>query len=240
MSGPQGPVDPAVAAERPIDPDVRIGHVHLRTADIDRVRDFYVGDPRLRRRPRGARRPRVGNDRRHPLRLRRRLPPPPRVQHVEVGRRAAAARRRRRAASRRPELLLARELAEAVGRLVDAGVPLRQLSDHGTHLAVYLSDRTETTSSSPGTGRSTSGRDSARTTRRRSTLRSISTSCSRIAGDAGQRLLRSAASRYRVEARLGQCSGMSLGAKIRCRIEEERCNYRWKVRLPGQGRSRRG
>jgi catechol 2,3-dioxygenase len=24
--------------------------------------------------------------------------------------------------------------------LVDAGVPLRQLTDHGTHLAVYLSD----------------------------------------------------------------------------------------------------
>ena len=42
MSGPQGPVDPAVRAERPIDPDVRIGHVHLRTADIDRVRAFYV------------------------------------------------------------------------------------------------------------------------------------------------------------------------------------------------------
>ena len=25
-------------------------------------------------------------------------------------------------------------------RLVDAGVPIRQASDHGTHLAVYLSD----------------------------------------------------------------------------------------------------
>jgi catechol 2,3-dioxygenase len=32
------------------------------------------------------------------------------------------------------------QLAETVGRLVDAGVPLRQLTDHGTHLAVYLSD----------------------------------------------------------------------------------------------------
>jgi catechol 2,3-dioxygenase len=31
-------------------------------------------------------------------------------------------------------------LAETVRRLLDAGVPLRQLSDHGTHLAVYLSD----------------------------------------------------------------------------------------------------
>ena len=33
---------PRVAAPRPIDPGVRIGHVHLRTADIDRVRAFYV------------------------------------------------------------------------------------------------------------------------------------------------------------------------------------------------------
>ena len=43
MSGPQGPIEPEVRSERPIDPKVRIGHVHLRTADIDRVRDFYVG-----------------------------------------------------------------------------------------------------------------------------------------------------------------------------------------------------
>ncbi len=31
-------------------------------------------------------------------------------------------------------------LADAVRRLQEAGVPLRQLSDHGTHEAVYLSD----------------------------------------------------------------------------------------------------
>ena len=43
MSGPQGPIEPELRAERPIDQNVRIGHVHLRTADIDRVRDFYVG-----------------------------------------------------------------------------------------------------------------------------------------------------------------------------------------------------
>ena len=40
---PQGPVQAAVAGEPPIDPELRIGHVHLRTADIDRVRAFYVG-----------------------------------------------------------------------------------------------------------------------------------------------------------------------------------------------------
>src|SRR4051794_33598339 len=39
----QGPVRPTQAAPRPVDPGIRIGHVHLRTADIDRVRDFYVG-----------------------------------------------------------------------------------------------------------------------------------------------------------------------------------------------------
>jgi catechol 2,3-dioxygenase-like lactoylglutathione lyase family enzyme len=30
-------------AVRRIDPNLRVGHVRLRTADIDRVRDFYVG-----------------------------------------------------------------------------------------------------------------------------------------------------------------------------------------------------
>src|ERR687884_291891 len=39
----QGPVLPRQPAPEPIDGGVRIGHVHLRTADIDRVRDFYVG-----------------------------------------------------------------------------------------------------------------------------------------------------------------------------------------------------
>ncbi len=39
----QGTISPIRAAENPIDPGVRIGHVHLRTADIDRVREFYVG-----------------------------------------------------------------------------------------------------------------------------------------------------------------------------------------------------
>jgi catechol 2,3-dioxygenase len=42
MSNDQGFV-PTLAAPDPIDPGVRLGHVHLRTADIDRIRDFYVG-----------------------------------------------------------------------------------------------------------------------------------------------------------------------------------------------------
>jgi catechol 2,3-dioxygenase len=43
MSGPQGSIQPLLAAPDPIDPHLRVGHVHLRTADIDRVRAFYVG-----------------------------------------------------------------------------------------------------------------------------------------------------------------------------------------------------
>ncbi|MBV9684378.1 MAG: VOC family protein, partial [Solirubrobacterales bacterium] len=43
MAGPQGNLTPVQRAADPIDPGVRIGHTHLRTADIDRIRDFYVG-----------------------------------------------------------------------------------------------------------------------------------------------------------------------------------------------------
>src|ERR1700743_971637 len=43
MSGPQGSCDPQVASEHPIDPHLRVGHAHLRTAESDRVREFYVG-----------------------------------------------------------------------------------------------------------------------------------------------------------------------------------------------------
>jgi len=38
----QGNVAPIARSPRPIDRGVTIGHVHLRTSDIDRVRGFYV------------------------------------------------------------------------------------------------------------------------------------------------------------------------------------------------------
>ena len=43
MDNTQGPLVPIQKAPDPIDAGISIGHVHLRTADIDRVRDFYVG-----------------------------------------------------------------------------------------------------------------------------------------------------------------------------------------------------
>ena len=39
---PQGSIKPVARAADPIDPGVRLGHAHLRTADIDRIRAFYV------------------------------------------------------------------------------------------------------------------------------------------------------------------------------------------------------
>jgi catechol 2,3-dioxygenase len=42
MADVQGNIEPVARASEPVDPGVRIGHVHLRTADIDRIRTFYV------------------------------------------------------------------------------------------------------------------------------------------------------------------------------------------------------
>ncbi len=140
MSGPQGPIDPMVAAERPINPQVRIGHVHLRTADIDRVRAFYVDI--------------MGFDVVHEARDVPGWGTTGDILFVSAGgyhhhlgfntwksrRCTAPTRRRRRAAPCRAQLLDAGEARGDRRRLVDAGVPLRQLTDHGTHLAVYLSD----------------------------------------------------------------------------------------------------
>ena len=38
----QGSIVPMQRAPRPMEPGVTIGHVHLRTSDIDRIRAFYV------------------------------------------------------------------------------------------------------------------------------------------------------------------------------------------------------
>ena len=140
MSGPQGPYDPAVAAARPIDPNVRIRHVHLRTADIDRVRDFYVGI--------------LGFDVVHEARGVPGWGTTGDILVVSAGgyhHHLAFTTWKSAGGGPQPDGVAGlhhvalnfssrQQLAEAVGRLVDAGVPLRQLTDHGTHLAVYLSD----------------------------------------------------------------------------------------------------
>lgn len=140
MSGPQGSFDPQVAADDPIDAHVRIGHVHLRTADIDRVRAFYVGvlgfDVVYEARDvpgwgtTGDILFLAAGGYHHHLGFNtwKSAGGPPQPDGV-TGLHHVALNYSTRA-----------ELARAVRRLVDAGVPLRQCTDHGTHLAVYLSD----------------------------------------------------------------------------------------------------
>jgi catechol 2,3-dioxygenase len=140
MSGPQGPFDPQFTPEHRIDPEVRVGHVHLRTADIDRVREFYVGimgfDVIFEARDvpgwgttgdllflsAGGYHHHLG------FNTWKSADGPPQPDGV-AGLHHVALNFSSRA-----------RLAETVRRLVDAGVPLRQALDHGTHQAVYLSD----------------------------------------------------------------------------------------------------
>ena len=140
MSGPQGAWKPTQAAQTPIDEHVRIGHVHLRTADIDRVRDFYVGilgfDVVMEARDvpgwggtgdmlfvsAGGYHHHLGFNTWLSRDGEPQEPGHTGLHHVGLHFSSKA------------------KLAEVVQRLVDAGVPLRQVSDHGTHWAVYLSD----------------------------------------------------------------------------------------------------
>jgi catechol 2,3-dioxygenase len=140
VSGPQGPVDPVAAAAQPIDPLVRIGHVHLRTANIDRVRAFYVDV--------------LGFDVVHEARDVPGWGTTGDVLFVSAGGyhhhlgfntwKSADGPEQPDGVTGLHHVALnfstRKRLAETVSRVVDAGIPLRQLTDHGTHLAVYLSD----------------------------------------------------------------------------------------------------
>ena len=136
----QGTVVPHAAAPRPIDPGVTIGHVHLRTADIDRVREFYVGV--------------LGFD----VVLEAHDVPgwgttgdilflAAGGYHHHLGfntwKSAGGGPQPDGVAGLHHVALLYPTLAalgDAVARLRAAGWPLRQLTDHGTHEAVYVSD----------------------------------------------------------------------------------------------------
>jgi catechol 2,3-dioxygenase len=136
----QGPVVPMEPAQRPIDPGVRVGHVHLRTADIDRVRDFYVGvlgfDVVFEARDvpgwgttgdmlfvsAGGYHHHLG------FNTWKSAGGPPQPDGV-AGLHHVALDYPTRAA-----------LGDALRRLREAGIPLRQAADHGTHLALYVSD----------------------------------------------------------------------------------------------------
>lgn len=136
----QGPIVPTARAERPIDPGVRIGHVHLRTSDIDRVKDFYVGVLGFDVVSEARDVPGWGTTGdilflsaggyHHHLGFNtwKSAGGPPQPDGV-AGLHHVALNYPTRGA-----------LADAARRLRDAGWPLRQLTDHGTHLAIYLAD----------------------------------------------------------------------------------------------------
>ena len=137
---PQGPVTPAARAPRPIDPGTRIGHVHLRTSDIDRIRRFYVDvlgfDVVFEARDvpgwgttgdilfvsAGGYHHHLGFN----TWKSKGGPPQPDgvagLHHVAIN------------------LPTPEALADVLVRLREVDWPLRQKTDHGTHLAVYITD----------------------------------------------------------------------------------------------------
>jgi catechol 2,3-dioxygenase len=133
-------IEPIATPPDPIAPGTRIGHVHLRTADIDRVRDFYVGvlgfevTAELRDIPgwgtTGDALFLSAGGYHHHLAFNtwksKGGPPQPDgvagLHHVAILYPSRA------------------DLADAVRRLQAVDWPLRQLTDHGTHEAIYISD----------------------------------------------------------------------------------------------------
>jgi catechol 2,3-dioxygenase len=132
--GPAEPnrrLNPAERAPRPIDPGVDVGHVHLRTADIDRVHGFYVGvlGFDVVARMRDALFVAAGDYHHHlafnTWQSKGGSPPAPGTTglfHVAIRYPSRAA------------------LADALRRLAEAQWPLDGATDHGTHEALYLRD----------------------------------------------------------------------------------------------------
>ena len=118
-----------------IDPRVDIGHVHLKVSDLDRALDFYVDvlgfELMLRHRDEAAFVSAGGYH--HHLGLntwesKGGSPPPPGTTGLF------------HTAIRYPDR---RTLADAVRRVLDAGIPLTGASDHGVSEAIYLRDPDE-------------------------------------------------------------------------------------------------
>ena len=122
----------STATARPLDPGVRIGHVHLKVADLDRALAFYcgvLGFELQQRLGRGAAFVSAGGYHHHiglnTWESRGGSPPPPGT----TGLYHAAILYPTRAA-----------LGDALRRLIAAGVALDGASDHGVSEALYLRD----------------------------------------------------------------------------------------------------
>jgi catechol 2,3-dioxygenase len=121
-----------VGMPEPIHPDVRIGHVHLKVADLDRALGFYrdvLGFELTQRFGRSAAFLSAGGYHHHiglnTWESLRGAPPPPGstgLYHLAILYPTRA------------------ELADALQRLLRAGIPLEGASDHGVSEALYLRD----------------------------------------------------------------------------------------------------
>jgi catechol 2,3-dioxygenase len=130
IGGDAGSVEPMADAR--IDPRVDIGHVHLKVADIPRALEFYVGVLGFEEQARmgdqaafisaGGYHHHIGLN---TWESKGGTPPPP--GHTGLF----------HAAIRYPDR---KTLADALRRLVDAGIPLDGASDHGVSEALYLRD----------------------------------------------------------------------------------------------------
>jgi catechol 2,3-dioxygenase len=131
MPGAATSVD-AAPATRPVDGGVRIGHVHLKVADLERSLAFYcgvLGFELMQRYGRSAAFVAAGGYHHHiglnTWESAGGSPPPPGttgLYHVAIVYPTRAA------------------LADALRRLVEADVPLDGASDHGVSEALYLHD----------------------------------------------------------------------------------------------------
>ncbi len=125
---------PLERAPRPAAAGTDIGHVHLKTADIDRIHDFYVGVlgfDVIARMPDALFLSTGGYH--HDLgfntwQSRGGAPPPPQTTglfHVAISYPTRA------------------DLGDALKRLIEAKWPIDGATDHGTHEALYLRDPDE-------------------------------------------------------------------------------------------------
>src|SRR5258705_1629503 len=130
----KSPTVPREPAPRPVETGTRIGHVHLKTADIERVKHFYVDilgfDVIFQMRDAlflsaGGYHHHLGFN---TCESKGDSPPPPGTTgpyHVAILYPTRAA------------------LGDALRRLAEAGWPLDGVNDHGTHEAIYLRDPEE-------------------------------------------------------------------------------------------------
>lgn len=132
MSEPLRPMPSEFEPQKPIHPAARIGHVHLKVADLDRALRFYcgvLGFQLMQRYGRQAAFISAGGYHHHVgLNTWESLggsPPPPGstgLYHIAILYPTRAA------------------LADALRRLMAAGIPLDGASDHGVSEALYLRD----------------------------------------------------------------------------------------------------